>query len=238
MYRELLDYNIFSGNKDQLMDEILKMPRVNIISGNPEVLYNGLNNSILKESYNDKDTIIIPDGIGTIIASKIYGESIKERIPGIEVMDMLMDYCDKNEKSIYLLGSKSNVIDKCRENIKKIHPKLNILGCKDGFFDIESCDALIKDIKFLKPFALFIAMGTPKQEIFIEKYKNSLPCSIFMGVGGSFDVLAGVSKRAPRWVINMGLEWFYRVSKEPKRIKRLKSIPKFIYLSWKRKKTL
>lgn len=238
MYQKLLDYNIFSGNKNELMDEILKRPKVNIISGNPEVLYNGLNNEILRESYNSKDSIIIPDGIGTIMASKICGEKIKEKIAGIEVMDMLLDYCDKNEKTIYLIGAKDNIINKCTMNIKKVHTKLSILGYSNGFFDIGDCENLIDDIKNLKPFALFVAMGTPKQEMFIEKYKNNLPCSIFMGVGGSFDILAGASKRAPRWIINIGLEWFYRVAKEPKRIKRLKSILKFLFLTWRSKKTL
>ena len=235
MYRKLLDYNIFSGNKSELMDEILKKARVNIISGNPEVLYNGLNNEFLKESYNSKDSIIIPDGIGTIIASKVFGKKIINKLAGIEVMDMLLDYCDKNEKTIYLIGAKDNIVNKCTKNIKNLHPKLNILGCSNGFFDIGSCDSLIDDIKKLKPFALFVAMGTPKQELFIEKYKNNLPCTVFMGVGGSFDVLAGTTKRAPRWIINIGLEWFYRVIREPKRIKRLKVIPQFIFLSWKNK---
>lgn len=238
MYRKLLDYNIFSGSKDELMNEILKKVRVNIISGNPEVLYNGLSNKVLTKSYNSSDSIIIPDGIGTIIASKICGEKIKKKIAGIEVLDMLLDYCDKNRKAIYLLGSKENIIDKCIKNIKNIHPKLNILGYSNGFFDIESCDSLIEDINDLKPYALFVAMGTPRQELFIEKYKNILPCSIFMGVGGSFDVLAGVKKRAPKWIVSIGMEWFYRVYKEPERVKRLKAIPKFIFLSWQRKKTL
>lgn len=236
MYRKLLDYNVFSGDKNELMDEILKKPKVNIISGNPEVLYNGLNNDLLRKSYNSKESIIIPDGVGTIIASKIYGEQIERKIAGIEVMDMLLDYCDKNEKPIYLVGAKDNIIVKCTKNIKKVHPKLKILGYNNGFFDIANCQSLINDIKSLKPFALFVAMGTPKQEIFIEKYKNNLPCSIFMGVGGSFDILAGASKRAPKWIINMGLEWLYRVVKEPRRIKRLKVIPRLIFLSWRGKK--
>ncbi|MDO4535356.1 MAG: WecB/TagA/CpsF family glycosyltransferase [Clostridium perfringens] len=238
MYRKLLDYNVFSGDKAELMDEILKKPKVNIISGNPEVLYNGLNNSILRKSYSSKDSIIIPDGVGTIIASKIYGEKIEKRIPGIEVMDMLIDYCEKNKKSIYLLGAKNYVVDKCTDNIKKLHPKINILGHSHGFFDMESCEDILKDINDLKPYALFVAMGTPRQELFIEKYKDILPCSIFMGVGGSFDILARVSKRAPKWIIDIGMEWFYRVYKDPKRIKRLKSISKFIFLSWQGKKTL
>lgn len=238
MYRKLLDYNIFSGDKTELMDEILKRPKANIISGNLEVLYNGLKDNTLKRSYSSNDSIIIPDGIGTIIASKIYGDKIKKKIPGIEVMDMLIDYCDKNKKTIYLLGAKNYVVNKCSENIKMLHPDLNISGYNHGFFDIESCENLVNDINDLKPYALFVAMGTPRQELFIEKYKNILPCSIFMGVGGSFDVLARVSKRAPKWIIDIGMEWFYRLYKEPKRIKRLQSIPKFLFLSWKRKKTL
>lgn len=137
MYRKLLDYNIFSGNKSELMDEILKKARVNIISGNPEVLYNGLNNEFLKESYNSKDSIIIPDGIGTIIASKVFGKKIKNKIAGIEVMDMLLDYCDKNEKTIYLIGAKDDIINKCTKSIKNLHPKLNILGCSNVFLILE-----------------------------------------------------------------------------------------------------
>lgn len=80
-----------------------------------------------------------------------------------------------------------------------------------------------------QPYVLFVAMGCPRQETFIAKYMNVLPCKVFMGVGGSFDVIAGKVNRAPKWMINIGLEWLYRVVKEPWRIKRLSSIPKFIF---------
>jgi len=84
------------------------------------------------------------------------------------------------------------------------------------------------DIKEKKPEAIFVAMGSPRQDRFILKYMDQLPCRIFMGVGGSFDVISGNIQRAPKWMINLGMEWLYRVSVEPWRLKRLSSIPKFL----------
>ncbi|WP_249175702.1 WecB/TagA/CpsF family glycosyltransferase, partial [Clostridium tyrobutyricum] len=97
-----------------------------------------------------------------------------------------------------------------------------------GFFDLENCNNIIEDIKEKRPYAIFVAMGSPRQDIFISRNMEKLPCNIFMGVGGSFDVFAGKVKRAPKWMVNIGIEWLYRVIKEPWRIKRLISIPKFL----------
>ena len=110
------------------------------------------------------------------------------------------------------------------------YPRLHIVGARNGFFDIENAGEIINDIKDKKPLALFVAMGCPRQEKFIVEYMNDLPVKIFMGVGGSFDVIGDKVKRAPRWMINIGMEWAYRVLKEPFRIKRLGSIPKFLWL--------
>ena len=109
------------------------------------------------------------------------------------------------------------------------------LSYKNGFFDLDDCGDIIEDIREKDPWAIFVAMGSPRQEKFIEEHNNELPCKIFMGVGGSFDVFAGNVKRAPKWMINMGLEWLYRVSKEPWRIKRLTSIPKFLWMVFRNK---
>ena len=109
-------------------------------------------------------------------------------------------------------------------------PEINIAGYRDGYFDIDNPFELLEDIKEKKPYAIFVAMGCPRQEEFIVSYMNELPCKIFMGVGGSFDVIAEKVNRAPKWMIKLGLEWLYRVLKEPWRIKRLGSIPKFLLL--------
>lgn len=233
MYKELLGYKIFSDNKEELLKEIENKKRVNIISGNPEVLYNGIKNEFLRNSFTKEDALIIPDGVGTLLAAKINGIDITEKIAGIEVMNMLLEEArDKNLK-VFLLGAKEEILIKCKEKIKESYDGINIVGSNNGFFDLDNCDDLIEKINESKADILFVAMGAPRQEVFIEKYKDKLCCKIFMGVGGSFDVFAGNVNRAPQFMINIGMEWLYRVAKEPWRIKRLGSIPKFLVLSLK-----
>lgn len=233
MYKELLGYKIFSDNKEELLKEIENKKRVNIISGNPEVLYNGIKNEFLRNSFTKEDALIIPDGVGTLLAAKINGIDITEKIAGIEVMNMLLEEArDKNLK-VFLLGAKEETLIKCKEKIKENYDGINIVGSNNGFFNLDNCGNLIEKINESKADILFVAMGAPRQEVFIEKYKDKLCCKIFMGVGGSFDVFAGNVNRAPQFMINIGMEWFYRVAKEPWRIKRLGSIPKFLLLSLK-----
>lgn len=228
MYVKILKYNVFSGTKQQLMGNLDKYNKVNIVSGNPEVLYTALENKTLYDSFKNDNVIIIPDGIGTVIASKIVKQPVKEKIAGIEIMEEIIQKSCKDGKSIYLLGSTEDVVMKCRENLLKRYPGLRISGFHDGYFDLDNCDDVLNDIKYNNPYVIFVAMGCPRQETFIAKYMDRLPCRIYMGVGGSFDVIAGNVRRAPSWMVNLGLEWLYRVTKEPWRIKRLKSIPKFL----------
>ncbi|GAE03532.1 WecB/TagA/CpsF family glycosyl transferase [Clostridium botulinum B str. Osaka05] len=228
MKTEMLGYSIFNSSKEELLNIIDKYKQVNIISGNPEVLYNGLNNEELFKNFTDKNSIIIPDGVGVVLASKIIKNPVKEKIAGIELMDGILEKCNENGKAVYLLGTTEDVLKECERKLLIKYKNLNIVGKHNGFFDMDNCKDILEDIKKLKPYALFIAMGCPRQEKFISKYMYELPCKIYMGVGGSFDVFAGKVKRAPRWMINCNLEWLYRVAKEPYRIKRLASIPKFL----------
>lgn len=230
MYKELLGYKIFSDNKEELLKAIENKKRVNIISGNPEVLYNGIKNEFLKNSFTKEDALIIPDGVGTLLAAKINGIDITEKIAGIEVMNMLLEEArDKNLK-VFLLGAKEDTLIKCEEKIKENYDGINIVGSNNGFFDLDNCDDLIEKINESKADILFVAMGAPRQEVFIEKYKDKLCCKIFMGVGGSFDVLSGHKKRAPKFFRRIHCEWLYRIAKEPKRFKRfLKSNVKYVF---------
>ena len=230
MFTKILDFNIFNEDKKSLMNYIEKIDKVNIISGNPEVLFNGLNNSVLEENFKQKTSIIIPDGVGTVLASKLLKNPVKEKIAGIDVVREVLVKANLEGKSIYLLGAKEEVLNKCVENIKNEFPNLKISGSHNGFFDLNDCEDIIDDIKNCNPWAIFVAMGSPRQEIFIQKVMNSVDTHIFMGVGGVFDIFAGNLKRAPKWMISLGLEWLYRVVKEPFRIKRLIAIPKFLLL--------
>ncbi|AQS03584.1 WecB/TagA/CpsF family glycosyltransferase [Clostridium beijerinckii] len=230
MFTKILDFNIFNRDKNALMDYIENFEKVNIISGNPEVLFNGLNNLELKKNFKSESSIIIPDGVGTVIASKILRKPVKEKIAGIDIFREILIKANLEERSIYLLGSKEEIIKKCVENIKNEFPKLKISGFHNGFFDLNNCSDIIEDVKSGNPWAVFVAMGSPRQEIFIEKIIGNSNVHIFMGVGGVFDIFAGELKRAPKWMISLGLEWLYRVAKEPFRIKRLMAIPKFLLL--------
>ena len=230
MFTNILNFKVFNQNKDTFMRYIDNLPKVNIISGNPEVLFNGLNNKALTKNFNSEDSIIIPDGIGTVIVSKLLKNPVKEKIAGIDVVMELLIKADKEKRSIYLLGAKEEVLQKCKRNIIDKYPNLKISGSHNGFFDLDNCDDIINDIQNSDTWAIFVAMGSPRQEIFIDKIMHNSPCKIFMGVGGVFDILAGELKRAPKWMITLGLEWLYRVYKEPFRIKRLIAIPKFLLL--------
>lgn len=229
MFTKILGYKVFNGSKDELMEFIEGLEQVNIVSGNPQVLYSGLKNKFLFESFNDDKSIIIPDGIGTVICSKIVKEPVEEKIAGIEVMNEIIRKCAEEGKGIYLVGAKQEILNECIINLKTKYVDLNILGSHDGFFDLDDCEDIVSDIEKKQPYAVFVAMGCPRQEIFIDKYLERFKCRFIMGVGGSFDVIAGKVKRAPKWMINLGMEWLYRVIKEPFRIKRLAAIPKFIF---------
>jgi len=230
MFTNILNFKIFNKDKKALMDYIEGFEKVNIISGNPEILFNGLNDPMLKENFNDKTSIIIPDGVGTVIASKLLKEPVEEKIAGIDVVREVLIKANLQEKSIYLLGAKEEILKKCVENIKLEFPKLKVSGFHNGFFDLNNCDDIIEDINACEPWAIFVAMGSPRQEIFIKKVMDNLSTHIYMGVGGVFDIFAGELKRAPKWMLSLGLEWLYRVIQEPFRIKRLLVIPQFLLL--------
>lgn len=227
---DILGYKVFSSDIESCLEIIFSYDKVHVVSGNPEVLYTGLNNKELYDNFTSTKSLIIPDGVGTQISGKILKTPVEEKIAGIELMRKIISKCEKNGESIYLLGASEENLKDCVANIIRDYPNIKIAGYHNGFFDLDNPKEILQEIKEKKPLALFVAMGCPRQENFIVKYMDELPCKIFMGVGGSFDVIAEKVNRAPKWMINIGMEWAYRVAKEPWRIKRLGSIPKFIWL--------
>ena len=233
MFTKILGFKVFNKDKAALMDYIEEFQKVNIISGNPEILYNGLSDTMLKENFNAETSVIIPDGVGTVIASKIVKAPVKEKIAGIDVVREVLIKANVERKSIYLLGAKQEILERCVENIKKEFPNLKVSGFHNGFFDLNNCKDIIEDVIKSEPWAIFVAMGSPRQEIFINKIMDRANTHIFMGVGGVFDIFAGELTRAPKWMLAFGLEWLHRVIQEPFRIKRLMVIPKFLLLVFK-----
>lgn len=158
------------------------MKKVHIVSGNPEVLYVGLNNKELFKNFISDKSVIIPDGVGVQISAKILKTPVKEKIAGIELMKKILEKCEKTGESIYLLGASEENLKACVANIVRDFPKINIAGYHNGFFDLNNPKEILEEIKEKKPMAIFVAMGCPRQENFIVKYMDELPCKIFMGL--------------------------------------------------------
>ena len=196
-----------------------------VVTPNPEIVM------MTKEYPELHDTIeraamVLPDGIGVIYGAKILGQPLKGRVPGIDFASCLMGKLSKQHGSVYLFGAKPGIAEKAGENLKNKYPGLQVVGCHDGYFDEDSL--IIEEINCLKPDLLLVCLGVPKQEFWMEKHSGNLDVGLMAGLGGSLDVFSGEVRRAPLLWQKLGLEWLYRLLKEPSRIKRMMKLPKFL----------
>lgn len=189
-----------------------------IITVNPEIIMKSYKNIEIKEMLLNDNNILVPDGISILKKAKQYNINIKERITGVDISSKALEICNKNKKSIYLFGSKKEVLDKLIININQKYPNINIVGFSDGY--VEDKDKIMQEIISLSPDLILIALGVPNQELLINKYIEKARKGVFIGVGGTFDVLSGCKKRAPKLFIKLNLEWLYRIICEPTRLKR------------------
>lgn len=193
------------------------------------------NSEIILYAYKNPDyasilnhgNLVTPDGIGVVYASKILGRSLKERVGGFDLANEVLAEISKTGKTVYLFGGKPSVAEKAAEKIKKMYKGVVIVGTNDGYFDTEKEKEIIEDIKLKKPDLLFVCLGFPKQEKWIFEHKDELGAKVLMGLGGSLDVFAGEVKRAPEFYQKWGLEWFYRLIKQPSRFIRMLALPRF-----------
>ena len=199
-----------------------------IIAINPEKIMKARKDDKLKDILNNA-TYQIPDGIGVIIASKIRGGEIRNRITGIDSMEMLLSLASEKNYKVFMYGAKEETIKAAKAKIIEKYKNINIVGTINGYE--KDNNKIIEKIKKSKADILFVALGSPKQEEWIYANIDKVDVKIFQGVGGSFDVISGNIKRAPKWMQKIGLEWFYRLLKEPKRIFRQLKLFKFLFVA-------
>lgn len=213
---------IYKGNASDFYKAIKinlkKNIKTFIITANPETFIMGQNDEKFNAVLIDKKTIIVPDGIGIVKAGKIFGYEIKERIPGIDIAEKLLEYSSELKKTVYLYGSKQEVLEKMKKMIIEKYSNLVLVGMKNGYGNNRDKD--FEEIEKLKPDVILVALGMKYQEMLIYKNLAKFEKGIFVGVGGSFDVLSGSKKRAPEIFRKLNLEWLYRILKEPSRMKR------------------
>lgn len=180
-----------------------------------------------------KIEFLIADGVSIVLLGKLHSHHIKERITGVALFERLVQEANSQKWKIFLLGAKNHVIEETKRRIQESFPNVQIVGCVDGYFKDENL--VIDQINSAEPDILFVAMGSPIQEDFLDKYRKEMRATILMGLGGTFDVFSGFTPRAPAFYQNIGLEWLYRMFKEPsKYFKRYSStIPVFVYQSLK-----
>ena len=196
-----------------------------IVAINPEKLMNSRKDPELRTILNAA-TVGIPDGIGVILASRMRGGAIKARITGVDMMENLCKESGMRNIPVFLYGAKPGVAKQAAEKLQAQYPKLEVAGTLDGYEKDE--EKILQTINDSGAKVLFVALGSPTQENFIMRNMDKLNVSVFQGVGGSFDVFSGNVQRAPAFFRKFGLEWLYRLLKEPSRWKRQLLLPKFL----------
>lgn len=200
-----------------LKNNLIENKRTFIVTANPETFSYGKEEEFDKLLLDDMTTIV-PDGIGIVKASRMLGYDVKERIPGIDIAVKLLEYSNEFKKKVYLFGAKQEVINNIEKVIKEKYPNIKLVGTSNGY--VKNKDEIFDKIKMLKPDVVMVALGIPNQEKLIYKHLKEFNKGIFVGVGGSFDVISGMKKRAPKLFVKLNLEWLYRICKEPSRFKR------------------
>lgn len=193
------------------------------------------NSEIIMLAHQDRDfcntlnsaNLIVPDGIGVVYASRIVKAPLPERVAGFDLSCRLIEEAGRAGYRVYFFGGKPGVAELAAEKLVAKHPNLQVVGCADGYFDEEKEKQIIADIQEKQPDILFVCLGAPKQEKWIAAHREELGVRLLLGVGGSLDVWAGTVERAPENYQKAGLEWLYRLMKQPSRFFRMMALPKF-----------
>ena len=198
-----------------------------VVTPNPEIVWMARRSEPLRTALNDA-AIVLPDAIGIIIASRILGTPLQfGRVPGIDFISALFEKMAESGKSVFLLGAKPGVAHEAGLRLAAKYGGLAISGAADGYFTDDG--PIIEQINEAKPDLLLVCFGAPKQELWMAENASRLCVPLCAGLGGAIDIFAGNVKRAPAFFLKTGLEWLYRLIKEPRRIKRMSKIPLFIF---------
>ena len=196
-----------------------------VVTPNPEIVEVCRESPEAMAAVNGAD-LVLPDGIGVVKGAAMLGTPLKEKTPGIEFAAGLMERMAREGMSLYLLGAKPGVAETAGEKLAAKYPGLKIAGTHDGYFKEDA--PVVRAIAESRADAVFVCLGAPKQELWMKKNGEATGARLLCGLGGSLDVFAGVVERAPKFWSDHGLEWFYRLCKEPRRIKRIMKLPLFL----------
>jgi N-acetylglucosaminyldiphosphoundecaprenol N-acetyl-beta-D-mannosaminyltransferase len=207
------------------MEELLGVTDTSIGSGqrlligvvNAAKIVNARKNEELMRSVKQAD-IVLADGTPVVWLSRLLGTPLPQRLAGIDIMYKILERASQRRYRVYFLGAKADVVKRVVVITAEQYPNLIVAGYRDGYFSDDQYNTVAREIKESKADILLVAMPSPRKENFLAKWYDFMQVPVCHGVGGSFDVMAGVTKRAPLWMQNCGLEWFYRLIQEPRRM--------------------
>jgi len=183
----------------------------------------------LRQSLDEAD-FIVADGVPVVWLSRFCGCALPERVAGIDIMHALLDLADRKAYRMYFLGATPEVVERVVEFVRRTHPGVSIAGWRDGYFSSEEEREVAEAIRASQADILLVGIPTPRKEDFLRQWRQHMRVPVCHGVGGSFDVVAGVTKRAPLWMQQCGLEWLYRVIQEPRRMWKRYLVTNSIFL--------
>lgn len=228
---QVLGVAIDAMTENEVLDAITRMAREGgahqVVTANPEILDNATRDAGLRRIINQA-ALVTADGQGVLLASRILGKPFPERVTGIELAEALCAQSAQRGLSLYFLGSKPGIVDEARRRVEEKNPGVRIVGTHHGYFRKEGPAAVIADIRAAGPDVLFVGLGSPYQEQFIYEHQHEMGVPVAIGVGGSFDVMSGRTRRAPEIFQRLRLEWLYRIATDRSRWKRSLALPRFV----------
>lgn len=233
------DFVTAAEARERLFKAIDGAGQIALCTPNPEIVMLAEKDERFCDILNNSE-LVVADGIGVIKGAQLLKTPLPERIPGIELGEAMIEYCANNAYPVYFLGGKPGVADEAAEKMKEKYAGLYVCGTHDGYFNMsggEANDAVIAEINEKGARLVLVCVGAPKQEKWIADNRAKMPSvGVFAGLGGSLDVFSGRAKRAPAFFCKTGLEWFYRLMKEPSRIGRMSKLPLFLVHALKYRK--
>jgi N-acetylglucosaminyldiphosphoundecaprenol N-acetyl-beta-D-mannosaminyltransferase len=181
--------------------------------------------------------LVAADGIGLVWGSRLLGRPLPERIPGIELMEEMLARSAQEGWRPFFLGAAPGVAEEAKAVMERRFPGLQVAGVHHGYFQETEVPQVLQQIRQAQPDLLLVALGAPRQERWIAKYKEKLAAPVAVGVGGSLDIWSGRAQRAPQWMCDIGLEWLYRLLRQPSRARRMLALPRFAYAVWRERWT-
>lgn len=229
---DILGVSISKVTMSEAADQIKAFAHSNtfhsIYTPNPEIVMLAMKDAAFHKILEEAD-LVVPDGIGVVIASKLKKTPLPERVAGYDLVQCTMKQAVKEDYKYFFFGGKPGIGEEAAAKMRETYPGIQIVGTRNGYFTPEDEPQIIEEIKASGANILLVALGAPKQEKWIEANKHLLPnVRVAIGVGGSLDVMSGNVKRAPKVFQKFGLEWFYRLLKEPTRFMRMLVLPEFL----------